>query len=422
MSKKQTFQNLMKSIGPGILFAGAAVGGSHLVQSTRAGANYGFGLLGLVLLANALKYPFFEYGQRYTAATGKSLLEGYLHLGKPVLFLFFALSFVTAIVNCAAVTLVTAALAAKVIGFGLNVAGWSGVLFVLSMLLIFCGGYRWLDRSVKFVIALLAVSTLLAFAMAWFHGFAAAPDFQAESIWTLSGISFLVALLGWMPAPIEASVWSSLWTLEKAKDTNHQPTLKETRFDFNLGYISTAVLAVAFMGLGALVMFGTGETFAESGIAFAGQVIELYKKALGDWSGPIIAVAALTTMISTTLTVVDAYPRTMAGCMGLLFDAHVDKVKRWRYVWTVFVCAAAMLVILYFVHSLKAMIDFATIISFLAAPVFAFINFKVVTDKHFPKKFIPGFKMRLLSVGGLFFLTGISVVFVVWSFVLPVLK
>ncbi len=75
-------KNLLKSIGPGILFAGAAIGGSHLIQSTRAGANYGLDLLGLVLLINILKYPFFEFGHRYTAATGESIINGYIKLGK----------------------------------------------------------------------------------------------------------------------------------------------------------------------------------------------------------------------------------------------------------------------------------------------------------------------------------------------------
>ncbi len=36
------FKNTIKSLGPGLLWAGAAIGVSHLVQSTRAGAIYGF--------------------------------------------------------------------------------------------------------------------------------------------------------------------------------------------------------------------------------------------------------------------------------------------------------------------------------------------------------------------------------------------
>ena len=66
-----------KMLGPGLLYAGAAIGVSHLVQSTRAGAEFGYGLIWAVLLANFLKYPFFEIGQRYAASTGKSLLDGY---------------------------------------------------------------------------------------------------------------------------------------------------------------------------------------------------------------------------------------------------------------------------------------------------------------------------------------------------------
>ena len=61
-----------KALGPGLLMAGAAIGVSHLVQSTRAGAVYGFGLLGLVLLANLAKYPAFRFGPAYAAATGTS--------------------------------------------------------------------------------------------------------------------------------------------------------------------------------------------------------------------------------------------------------------------------------------------------------------------------------------------------------------
>lgn len=38
-------KTLAKSLGPGLLFAGAAIGVSHLVQSTKAGGIYGFGLL-----------------------------------------------------------------------------------------------------------------------------------------------------------------------------------------------------------------------------------------------------------------------------------------------------------------------------------------------------------------------------------------
>ena len=64
-------QQLRKTLGPGILFASTCVGVSHLVQSTRAGADYGFILLIAIVLANLAKYPFYEFASRYTSATGK---------------------------------------------------------------------------------------------------------------------------------------------------------------------------------------------------------------------------------------------------------------------------------------------------------------------------------------------------------------
>ena len=68
----------LKNFGPGLLFAGAAIGVSHLVQSTRAGADFGLGIIWALLLVNLFKYPFFQFGPRYATATGESLLDGYI--------------------------------------------------------------------------------------------------------------------------------------------------------------------------------------------------------------------------------------------------------------------------------------------------------------------------------------------------------
>ncbi len=89
MTYSERIKGILSTLGPGILFAGAAIGGSHLVQSTRAGANYGFTLTGVIILILILKYPFFQYSHRYAARTGKSLVEGYRDLGRWVLGLFF---------------------------------------------------------------------------------------------------------------------------------------------------------------------------------------------------------------------------------------------------------------------------------------------------------------------------------------------
>ena len=55
-AERLTRQGILAALGPGLVWAAAAVGVSHLVQSTRAGASYGFALVGVVVVANLLKY------------------------------------------------------------------------------------------------------------------------------------------------------------------------------------------------------------------------------------------------------------------------------------------------------------------------------------------------------------------------------
>lgn len=89
---QSTWASKLKAMGPGILMATAAVGGSHIVSSTQAGGSYGWSLLLLVILANVFKYPFFRFGAEYTADTGKTLVEGYAEKGKLYLWIFFILN------------------------------------------------------------------------------------------------------------------------------------------------------------------------------------------------------------------------------------------------------------------------------------------------------------------------------------------
>jgi len=83
------FKTLQEKLGPGILYAAIAVGVSHLVSSTTAGATYGFVMVGYLVLVCLVKYPTFLFGARYAAATGETLVEGYTRMGRWVVLLFF---------------------------------------------------------------------------------------------------------------------------------------------------------------------------------------------------------------------------------------------------------------------------------------------------------------------------------------------
>jgi len=407
-------KNILKSIGPGILFAGAAIGGSHLIQSTRAGANYGLDLLGLVLLINILKYPFFEFGHRYTAATGESIIHGYMKLGKLAVVIFLLLNIVTAIVNAAALTLITAGLSANLFGLKYSMTTLGIVILVATLLILFIGRYSLLDKIVKSLIVVLTLTTIATVLIAFGVESQDAVNSQLtqKELWDAAGIAFLLALMGWMPAPIEASVWPSLWALERTKQTKHKPTMKEALIDFHIGYIGTTVMAVFFVGLGAFVMYGSGETFSNSGLVFSSQLVSLYTKTIGNWSEIIIATIVFITMLSTMLTVFDAYPRTLAGSLEVLKSNFSKLNKTVFWISGVIMALFSIIIIEFFTSGLKTLLDFATILSFLAAPIFAYINYKVVTSEHMPGKHKPKAWLKILSWIGIIFLVSFSVLFI----------
>lgn len=415
MKNNERRKNLIKSIGPGILMAGAAIGGSHLLASTTAGARYGFSLLWIVVLINLLKYPFFEYGQRYTAAAGETILDGYQRLGRWEIVIFFLLNLFTAIANIAGVSLIAGILAAELFGTAQHPFFWTAGILGVCVTLIAAGKYKWLDCGMKIQISLLALATIIALAAAarYNHGFVLSAE--PPPVWNQTGILFLIALMGWMPAPIELSAWSSLWMMERKDETGHAATVREARIDFYIGYITTAVLACVFLALGALVMFGSGETF-QGGAGFAKQFVALYTRALGAWIRPVVALAAFITMFSTSVTCVDGYPRALAASLQRMVPAWKDRFKPLYLSIIGINVLLSLAVVGRFLNSLKVLLDVAMILSFLAAPVFAVINYRIVTADFMPEADRPGKRMRILSWLGILFLSGFSLFFIVSRF------
>lgn len=397
---------LRAAIGPGLLMAAAAIGVSHLVQATRAGADYGLLLLPLLLLACLLKYPFLEFGPRYAAATGNNLLVGYLRIGRWALALFALITVATMFIILAAVTMVTAGLAGLVFGIDASPAVISAGVLVACVGFLAIGDYRGLDLAMKMIMASLTVLTLVALALALGKG----PDWAVitgvdhlPQLWTLAGVGFLLALIGWMPIPLDASVWHSIWTQERARETGQAPTVRNAIFDFNLGYIAATGLAAVFLLLGALMMYASGLQFADSPVRFAGQLVDIYGMVLGEWSRPLIAAIALITMFSTTLAVIDAYPRVLTALAAIIRHGHdrVHKPARMSHplylVFLVILLAGALLILFFSGNRFKQLIDLATLLSFLAAPLFAWLNLKAVTSEHMPVAARPGPAMLALS-------------------------
>ncbi|MEO2197027.1 MAG: divalent metal cation transporter [bacterium] len=409
------------AFGPGLLWAATAIGVSHLVQSTRAGALAGFGLAGVLLLALILKYPFFEFGPRYAAATGTSLVEGYSRLGRWALWLYLVITLLTAGIIQSAVVMFTVYLFGFSFGLDWSPVALGAIVMAAGALLLWVGRFDGLDLSIKIIVGLLALSTLLAAAVSLPRA-----DFSTLAVWpggligTTVPFAFLLALVGWMPTAIDVSAWSSLWTLAKNEASGERCTVETARQDFLVGYVGTGVLAFIFVTLGTGVMYGTGEIFAAEGTLFATQLVDLYSATLGAWTRPVVLVAVVTTMLSTTLTVMDGAPRVLERTFFVLRARPTDAAPPSCgpvYWWSLAALVALTLVVMVlFIGSLTAMIDFATTVSFLTGPILGYLTLRVVTADQMPPEHRPGPAMRGLSWVGIVLLGGTGLFYLVSLF------
>ena len=418
MKKLDKFKNrFITTFGPGLLFACTAIGVSHLMQSTRAGAEFGFALIGFVILANLFKYPFFEFASRYANVTGTSIIDGYEKIGKHILILYLVITVSSMFIITAAVGFVTAGFLENLFGLELEGITTLVILFSVCIVILSIGRFGALNGLIKIIGAVLVISTVIAFVLALLNGpVSTAPDFFAIDFLSSAGIFFVIALMGWMPMPVDISSWHSLWTLERIKQTNFRPHLRETLLDFNLGYVITAILALFFVILGAYIFFDTGQELPNNNALFANKIVSMYTETIGQWSYIIIASSAFSVMFGTIIAVFDGYSRTLDRITYLLFEKNStksDSLSRRRHVLFLLVISiGAVIVVSYFGENLKQLVDFATIVSFLIAPVIAVFNFRLVTGRYILDDFKPKLWLKILSILGIIFLTGFAVFFI----------
>ena len=406
-TQTSTWQSKIKALGPGILMASAAVGGSHIVSSAQAGAMYGWSLLLLVILTNLFKYPFFRFGAEYTLETGKNLVEGYAEKGKVYLGIFFILNVFSALVNTAAVGILCAAIVASAFpnALGLSITQWSLILIVIIWAMLLFGGYKFLDGLAKWIMSALTLATVLAVIVAIIEHPEYGADFVEKTPWQMTALPFIVSLMGWMPAPIEISAINSLWTAEKGKTVDI--SIKDGLFDFNVGFIGTAILAVFFVAMGALIQYPTGQEVQAAGAAYIQQFVGMYASVLGDWSRILITFIAFLCIFGTVITVIDGYSRVNAESLRLLFKKKEISQKELN-VWMTATSIIGGIIIYFFQGSVAPMLRFAMITSFLTTPFFALLNYLLVTgeNKNLAKW------LKALSILGLIFLFGFAFFFI----------
>lgn len=408
----QKFKTLLKNLGPGLLFASMAIGTSHLVLSTKAGAQYGWFMIIPIILANVFKYPFFEFSIRYTNVTGKSIIEGYRNRGKGYLWLYAFITLATSLAGPAALSAVTAGLLINILGIqDLSITTVALGLFAFNSIILIIGKYKLLENTLKFLIPILFISLLITTVLVLNKGvITPIENFEAPLFFDEIGILFLITLIGWMPTAVETSSWLSLWTVEKYKISKEKPTLKESLQEFNFGYILTTILAIFFLIIGYMTLYGSGTTLSSNAVMYADQVIKLFTTQIGNWAYIFIALSAFATMYSTCLTQHDAISRVSIDVIAKIAGENKDYSSKRNYAIGVILISIISVVVLFLLGANMGLIlAIATGVSFVLAPIIGYLNLKNVLSTDVPKNFHPKKGLQILTYIGIILLSFLSI-------------
>lgn len=398
-----------RSFGPGILMASAAIGGSHLISSTQAGALYGWQLAIMIILANLFKYPFYRFGTEYAYSTGNSLVAGYAKKSRVYLWAFFILCIISGVISTGAVALLCAVILGFILPVKLNTLVLSAIVMISSWVLLIAGHYKVLDNITKWIIVALTAATIAAVCVAGVSPSQVSPEFIAASPWNLAALGFIIALMGWMPAPLEFSAITSVWTAKKIR-TDHTSRYQGV-VDFNVGYLTSAILALFFLALGVFVQYGTGQEIATKGGAYVGQLIQMYTTTIGEWSRLLVAFIAFLCMFGTVITCADGYGRTNAECLSLIRTHTTADTEKYVMLWTTVAIVAGYVLIAFFLGQMELLLKFAMISAFVTAPIFAYLNYSLIKSEG--KLSIP---MKYYAISGIVFLSGFTLLFLLQFF------
>ncbi|MHC4167125.1 MAG: Nramp family divalent metal transporter [Planctomycetota bacterium] len=406
--------SLFGKLGPGLLLAATAIGASHLVMSPQAGSLFGYQLLWLVTLTHLFKYHAFEFGPRYAAATGESLIAGYMRVPGPkgwALWILMGGTVAQGIGVLAGVVSIAAAVLTTFVG-RMSLEFYTALVIVTVLGFLFLGGYGWLDFLNKIMMTVLFLATLAVFVPA-VPPPAAFTNFVIPSI-PEGSIPLIAAILGWMPTGIDVSIWHSLWTLEKhpelvskgAQGARKLEILRLSLTDMRIGYALSFVVAAVFLILAALFLQGTEQKIADE--EFAKSLAAIYTNRIGPWMYVVFMVAAFSAMYSTTYTVMDGFSRSFAETVATLRPDL--RAKWWKRLYWGFVLTTAIFAFVVVVKSGNPvkLVTVVALLSLCVAPLYYGLNYYCVTRFITEDKFrarIPARVVALLGIVVMFLAT-----------------
>lgn len=414
-NNKVMFKTLQDKLGPGLLFAASAVGVSHLIQSTRGGAAFGSSMLFIIVFICLLKYPLFMFGAHYTGVTGNTIIDGYKKLGRWILLIIFCVYIFELPFAIAGISVVSAGILVSSLGIEANDMAVAVLLIGICLGFSALGRYRLLEQVSRLLVVIFLICIIIGTC------FAVGSNVNDYSLALLpiehnrENMLFLVALAGWMPTGVGGALGISLWIHAKNQRIGRKLSLREVLFDFNCSYAIVLVTACCFSLLGTYTLLANLYELDGNSVSFAEHLFTIFMSSFSPWMHFLIIIGANVVMLSSLPVVVDLLPRLGTSLLQGLYHEPFSKQQQSRiYLGFIFYeLLTVSLILLLLFRSFTSFIDMVTSLGFLAAPIIAFLNHKVIFSGDLPAEQQPSVVLRYWNMAAICLLTLISLFYVI---------
>jgi Mn2+/Fe2+ NRAMP family transporter len=375
-------------IGPGVVWAGLAIGGGELVLIPRVGSVYGMMFLWMPLLAIALKYFMVNEIGRWSVATGTSIMDGLALIPGPSKWLNWVLLVVCLYLGAVHI----GGLVAMVGIIFHNLVqvftpfAWSIVIMVSFVVLSWTHRYSILEKVLMVMVGILTISVIMI-GIAFFpplrelvEGFmfripSVTPEWAVQK-YKISSIPMVEILPAMAFAGCGAvnSLWYSDWALSKGiglgkyfdglekTDITYDElkSLDSSAVEKIKGWLRVmfhdclwganvlTIVATFFYLLIAIVILNPMQE-APGGLKFITTLSQTFTKTLGPWAKWLYLLGAFGVIYSTMATIYDGYARSINKLILIClpnWQGYKGISQLWRYrMWFLYgTCANFFLV------------------------------------------------------------------------------
>lgn len=419
----KTWKEKLKIIGPGLVWAAAAIGSGELIISTKIGAEFGYMFIWAIWIGIWFKYWIQKGILDLTILTGKPILDLWNKLKNGKIFsIYWLLFFILTATGVSGLLGLTASITNVILPF-FSVNVWAALITGIIVITAYTQRYKSFEKTMLALCLILFIGAIGAVALA-------SPAPTEIIKWgiptTIPAALVFLSLLGWGAGSgpdlmIPYSDWvaekgyqnlkvGSEKSLMKEKGKSTVRKIKEwlsiAKLDTIAGYVAAGVVASLFMIAGAAILKPRG--IIVGGLDVLTNVSTIFTSTYGSWTFLLFMVPALAAIFSTTLGVFDGGRIAIARLARRITNRESIPIKNIRrnkwYRTTLILFSVTPLIIFYGVQRPVFLVMIASIVSAVSMPLLAGLVFWSLL-KQVPKEFRPNkFYLTNLALGVVIYL------------------